>query len=102
MVFFLHIEIGHYNQASHKQGPSLQAPTAGVEVTDVECAWLNIPGWLRVQSLSSSRARSQFEAMTNTRLQGRDWPGRGERPTGRPEAAVHRHILYRINAINDC
>jgi len=33
---------------------------------------------------------------------GRDWPGGRERPTGNPVAAVHRHILDRINAINDC
>ena len=28
-------------------------------------------------------------------------PRGGERLTGRPEAAVHRHILDRMNAIND-
>jgi len=28
-------------------------------------------------------------------------PCGGERPPGMPGAAVHRHILYRMNAIND-
>jgi len=28
-------------------------------------------------------------------------PSGGERPTGTPGAAVHRHILDRVNAIND-
>ena len=28
-------------------------------------------------------------------------PEEVERPPGQPGAAVHRHVLYRINAIND-
>ena len=33
--------------------------------------------------------------------EGRDWPGRREGHPGNREAAVHRHSLDRLSAIND-